>query len=144
MRKNVIDIVKKKDKVVMVTCYDYAFARAMDDCPVDILLVGDSLANVVLGMDDTRKVSVAQMISHTRAVALGSTRPLVVADMPYLAYQKDPSKALVNAKRFLDAGAAAVKIEWFKDALPVVKRLIKAGIRLWAWADAQTAHLGQV
>ena len=127
----------------MVTCYDYAFALAIDKAQVDIALVGDSLANVVLGLEDTRQVSIDEMINHTRAVAKGTKNALVVIDAPYLAYQKNPKKALYYAKKFIDAGAQGIKIEWFKDCLYVVETLIKNKIPVMGHIGLtpQTVHL---
>ena len=143
MNKTIVDIKKQKSKIVMVTCYDYAFALAIDQAQVDIVLVGDSLANVVLGLEDTREVSIEEMVNHTRAVARGTKNALVVTDAPYLAYQKNPKKALYYAKKFIDAGAHAIKIEWFKDCLYVVKTLIKNKIPVMGHIGLtpQTAHL---
>jgi len=127
----------------MVTCYDYAFALAIDNADVDVVLVGDSLANVVLGLEDTRQISIEEMINHTRAVAKGTKNALVITDAPYLAYQKNPKRALYYAKKFIDAGAQGVKIEWFKDCLYVVKMLIKNKIPVMGHIGLtpQTAHL---
>lgn len=134
---------KAKAKITMLTCYDYSFAKILDGAGVDIILVGDSLANVVLGMSETRKVSVKEMLNHTQAVAKGVDRALVVADMPYLSYQKDPSKCLYYAKKFISAGADAVKIEWFSRCPEVVRRLIKNKIPVMGHIGLtpQTVHL---
>ena len=143
MPKTISDIKKQRSKIVMVTCYDYAFALALDQSQVDIVLVGDSLANVVLGLDDTREVSIDEMINHTRAVAKGTKNALVVTDAPYLAYQKNPKKALYYAQKFIAAGGQGVKIEWFKDCLYVVKTLIKHKIPVMGHIGLtpQTLHL---
>ncbi|MFH1363717.1 MAG: 3-methyl-2-oxobutanoate hydroxymethyltransferase, partial [Candidatus Omnitrophota bacterium] len=121
------DIIKKKgrSKISMLTCYDYSFAKVLDEAGLDMILVGDSLANVVLGMEETRRVSVTEMLNHTRAVAKAVKHSLVVADMPYTSYQKDPKKCLYYAKKFMAAGADAVKIEWFQKCPYVVEKLIK-------------------
>lgn len=116
---------KKKGKLIMLTCYDYAFARILDAADVDIILIGDSLANVVLGLEQTREVSLSEMLNHTKAVAKGVKRACLVADMPYVAYQKNPKKCFDNALKFIKAGVDAVKVEWFKDCKYVVKKLIK-------------------
>lgn len=139
------DILRKKgrEKITMLTCYDYTFARMLDEAELDMILVGDSLANVVLGMDETRKVSFHEMLNHTKAVAKGVERSLVVADMPYVSYQKEPKKCLDYAQKFMDAGSGAVKIEWFKDCLFVTKKLIKNKIPVMGHIGLtpQTAHL---
>jgi len=102
----------------MLTAYDYAFAKILDEAGVDIILVGDSLGNVVLGHKNTRSVTVADMIHHTKAVAKGVKRALLVADMPYR------SVSVKNAKRLIKAGAKAVKIEGLKG----VRAIVKAGV----------------
>lgn len=125
---NVNDIVSKKsrgEKITMLTCYDYSFAVILDEAGVDILLVGDSLANVVLGMKDTNKISFSEMLSHTKAVSAGVKSSLVVADMPYVSYQRNPARSLDYAKRFIRAGADAVKVEWFDKCRYVANKLIK-------------------
>jgi 3-methyl-2-oxobutanoate hydroxymethyltransferase len=138
---------KGKGKISMLTCYDYSFARGLDEAGVDIILVGDSLANVVLGMQETRKVSFYEMLNHTRAVASAVTKSLVVADMPYVSYQSYPKKAAAFAHKFLEAGADAVKVEWFssptKDCGSIVKSLIKEKIPVMGHIGLtpQTAHL---
>ncbi|MFH1645329.1 MAG: 3-methyl-2-oxobutanoate hydroxymethyltransferase, partial [Candidatus Omnitrophota bacterium] len=89
---------------------------------------GDSLANVVLGLDSTKDVNMQQMLHHTEAVAKAVSKALVVGDMPYCAYQVDANKAVANAKQFIAAGADAVKVEWFDGCLEVVDLLISSGI----------------
>ncbi len=113
----------------MLTCYDFSFARILSRCAIDMLLVGDSLANVVLGMERINDISFEEMLAHTRAVKKGAPQTLVVADMPYVCCQKNTRKAVYYARRFVaEGGADAVKIEWFEDCLKVCRRLIKAGI----------------
>jgi len=134
---------KKKSKITVLTCYDYSFAKILNSTELDIVLVGDSLANVVLGMKETRKVSVKEMLSHTKAVSLGIKQALIVADMPYKSYQRDPEKCLYYADKFINAGADAVKIEWFKECPYVVKKLIKNNIPVMGHIGLtpQTVHL---
>src|SRR3989338_660915 len=139
------NIIKKKGrgKITMLTCYDYSFAKVLDEAGLDIILVGDSLANVVLGMSQTRRVSITEMLNHTRAVASAVKRSLVVADMPYASYQKNPEKCLYYARKFISAGADAVKIEWFQKCPYVVKELIKNKIPVMGHIGLtpQTVHL---
>jgi 3-methyl-2-oxobutanoate hydroxymethyltransferase len=139
------DILKKKRKeeITMLTCYDYSFASILDEAGLDIILVGDSLANVVLGLKETRKVSIKEMLNHTQAVAKATKYALVVADMPYLSYQKEPKKSLYYAKKFMEKGADAVKVEWFKDCPYVVKKLVKNKIAVMGHIGLtpQTVHL---
>ncbi len=119
----------KGQKIVMLTAYDYASAEAVEEAGADIVLVGDSLANVVLGLASTKEVTVDQMIHHAQAVRRGARRSFVVGDMPYSAYQEDPSLAVANARRFVDeAGCDAVKVEWFGDCLKVCREILDAGI----------------
>jgi len=144
---------KGKTKITMLTCYDYSFAKILDAAGLDMILVGDSLANVVLGMEETRKISLSEMLNHTQAVAKGSSRALVIADMPYVAYQKNPKKCVEYASKFIKYGAQAVKIEWFsargrsasggKDCEYVIKKLIKNKIPVMGHIGLtpQTAHL---
>jgi 3-methyl-2-oxobutanoate hydroxymethyltransferase len=116
-------------KIAMLTAYDYAFAKIIDESGVDAILVGDSLANVVLGLDSTKDVTMDQMIYHAKAVSRGVKNALVVGDMPFEAYQKNPKLAVKNAKRFIkEGGCHGVKIEWFSKCLSVVKNIIAAGI----------------
>jgi len=120
---------KHREKIIMLTAYDYATARAVDESGVDIVLVGDSLANVVLGLENTRDVTMDEMIHHTKAVRRGVTNALLVGDMPYLAYQADPSLAVKSALRFRNEGGCdGVKIEWFDHAVEVSKNITAAGV----------------
>ncbi|MFH1875336.1 MAG: 3-methyl-2-oxobutanoate hydroxymethyltransferase [Candidatus Omnitrophota bacterium] len=139
---------KGRGKLAMLTCYDYSFARILDEAGIEVLLVGDSLANVVLGLSETRKISIVEMLNHTAAVAKGVVRALVVADMPYASYQRNPGRSVFYAKKFIAAGAAAVKVEWFqgpgsKSCVGVVRALIAAGIPVMGHIGLtpQTAHL---
>jgi len=119
-------LLKKKngEKITMLTAYDYAFAKLVDEAGIDMILVGDSLANVVLGLESTKDVTTDQMIYHAQAVARGIKNAFLVGDMPFEAYQKKPADALKNAKRFIHEGKCqAVKVEWFADCLEVVKKI---------------------
>lgn len=117
---------KGKEKIAMLTCYDYSFAQILDEAGIDIILVGDSLANVILGKEYTREVSFREMYEHTKAVVKAVKNTVVVADMPYTSYQKNRKKALYYAKKFIEeAGADAVKIEWFPYCEEVTTNLVK-------------------
>jgi len=105
-------------KLSVLTAYDYPLAKILDEAGIDIVLVGDSVGNVVLGYKNTRPVTMEDMVHHTKAVARGVKRALVVADIPYR------SNSVKNAKRLVKAGAKAVKIEGVKG----VKAIVKAGI----------------
>ncbi|HET6278617.1 MAG TPA: 3-methyl-2-oxobutanoate hydroxymethyltransferase [Candidatus Polarisedimenticolia bacterium] len=122
---------RKRDgrRLVMLTAYDYPTARLLDAAGIDIILVGDSLANTVLGYDSTLPVTMDEMLHHTRAVVRGTRRALVVGDMPYLSYQTGVGDAIRNAGRFLkEAGAAAVKIEGGRKRAGLVRALSEAEI----------------
>jgi 3-methyl-2-oxobutanoate hydroxymethyltransferase len=114
--------------IVMVTAYDAPTARIADDAGVDIILVGDSVAMVVLGYEDTLQVTVADMAHHVGAVARARPRALVVADMPWLSYHLSVEDAVRNAAQLIRAGAAAVKLEGGRARVPVVEALIDAQI----------------
>jgi 3-methyl-2-oxobutanoate hydroxymethyltransferase len=126
------DLRKKKkagEPIVMVTAYDFATAKAVDAAGVDAILVGDSLGVVVLGYEDTLRVTMADMIHHTAAVSRARTRALVIGDMPFLSYQADVPSAIRNAGRFVQrGGAAAVKLEGGREMLPAIEGIVRAGI----------------
>lgn len=118
-----------KQKIIMLTAYDYTFASLMADL-VDVILVGDSLANVFQGLDTTLSVTMAQLIYHTQAVSRGAGKALVVADLPFLSYHISPGQAIENAGRMLkEGGAQAVKMEVAGQAcLAHIAAVIDAGI----------------
>jgi 3-methyl-2-oxobutanoate hydroxymethyltransferase len=124
-----IGLLKGRRKITMLTAYDYPTAHLVDQAGIDIILVGDSLANVVLGLDSTTKVGMAEMLHHTKAVRRAVKNSLLIGDMPYESYQLNSAEALKNARRFIDdAGCAAVKLEWFENCLEVTEKIISAGI----------------
>jgi len=114
--------------LVMVTAYDAPTARIADDAGVDVILVGDSVAMVVLGYQDTLQVTVADMAHHVAAVARARPRALVVADLPWLSYHLSTDDAVRNAATLIRAGAAAVKLEGGRRRVPVVEALVDAQI----------------
>jgi len=111
----ILDLQKMKDegkKITMLTAYDYPTARILDSSGIDILLVGDSVGNVMLGLDNTLPVSIEDMIHHTRPVAKASKRAMVVIDMPFMSYQISLEDARKNAGTMIkESGAEAVKLE---------------------------------
>jgi 3-methyl-2-oxobutanoate hydroxymethyltransferase len=120
---------RRGEKIAMLTAYDATMARLLDRAGVDALLVGDSLGVVILGYENTLAVTLDQMIHHTRAVARGTERALVIADMPFMTYQVNADEAVRNAGRLIQEGqAAAVKLEGGRPVLDVVRRLVDAGI----------------
>ena len=130
-RKTILDIKKMKstgDKIAMLTAYDFGMASLIDDTDIDIILVGDSLGNVVLGYDTTLPVTMEDMLHHTKAVVRGALKPLIVADMPFMSYQISPQMALANAGRFLqEAGAQAVKLEGGREQAEAVQKITSSG-----------------
>lgn len=131
-RRTVQDILNKKkrgEKIAMLTAYDYPFASLVDQAGIDIVLVGDSLANVVLGLASTRQVGMEEMLHHAKAVNRAVKNAMVVGDMPFDSYQLQPKNAVKNAKRFVEeAGCQAIKIEWFEKCLEVAEQIVRAGI----------------
>jgi 3-methyl-2-oxobutanoate hydroxymethyltransferase len=118
-----------KKPLVMVTAYDYTFAKLAEAAGVDILLVGDSLGMVIQGQSSTLPVTLDEVIYHTRCVSRGASRALVVADMPFLSYQISEVHAIEAAGRLIKEGnAAAVKVEGGEVIAPTVRRLVALDI----------------
>lgn len=122
MNDNSIRALKGVRKIIMLTAYDFQIARILDECEIDIILVGDSLGMVFQGQLDTKSVTMEEMLYHTSAVARGTKKALIVSDMPIRSYDS-PEQALNNAKRFMQAGSHAVKIEGNNPA--VIKLLLE-------------------
>src|SRR5438132_11692816 len=127
---------KRGEKITALTAYDYPTGRLLDETGIDIVLVGDSLGMVVLGYEDTTRVTLDEMLHHTRAVARGVTRALLVADMPIHTYNT-PEQAVATAKRLVDAGAKAVKLEGGASHAAQIEAITRAGI-------AFMAHIGML
>ncbi|MCX5697543.1 MAG: 3-methyl-2-oxobutanoate hydroxymethyltransferase [Candidatus Omnitrophica bacterium] len=126
--KDILDL-KNKRKITMLTAYDFPTASLVDKAGIDMILVGDSLANVVLGLDSTTKVGMTEMLHHAKAVTRAVEHALVVGDMPYDSYQVNPEECVKNAGRFIaEANCDAVKLEWFDRCLEVTEKIISAGI----------------
>jgi 3-methyl-2-oxobutanoate hydroxymethyltransferase len=120
---------KGKSKITMLTAYDYPLASLVDRAGIDMILVGDSVANVVLGLDSTTKVGMTEMIHHAKAVTRAVKHALVIGDMPYESYQVNPADSVKNARRFIEeAKCDAVKLEWFDRCLEVTEQIIKTEI----------------
>jgi 3-methyl-2-oxobutanoate hydroxymethyltransferase len=127
------DIVARKargERIVVTTAYDALFARLVDEAGVDVILVGDSLGNVVAGFDSTIPVTLDQMIYHAAAARRGVTRAMLVVDMPFLTYQVSVERALLNCGRAIqESGAGAVKLEGAsEDVLRAVRAVVDVGI----------------
>jgi 3-methyl-2-oxobutanoate hydroxymethyltransferase len=128
-----LDMKKKDEKIAALTAYDYPFARVVDACGVHVILVGDSLANVVQGKANTLPVTMDEMIYHTQMVSRAAQNALVVGDMPFMSYQTDTKSAVYNAGRFLkEAGAAAVKLEGGAAVSETIKAMVRVGIPVQA------------
>jgi 3-methyl-2-oxobutanoate hydroxymethyltransferase len=124
-----IRAMKHQSRIGMLTAYDYPSAKAADAAGADIILVGDSLAMVVLGYPDTLSVTVDDMLHHTRAVVRGTKSALIVGDMPYLSYHVSIEESVRNAGRFMQAGAHAVKVEGAKPArLKTIEAILGAEV----------------
>jgi 3-methyl-2-oxobutanoate hydroxymethyltransferase len=116
------------DPLVMVTAYDAPGARMADEAGVDLILVGDSVAMVVLGYDDTLQVTIDDMAHHTAAVARAKPRPLVVGDLPWMSYHVSREETVRNAATLVRAGAQAVKLEGGRKRLPMIEAIVDAEV----------------
>ena len=132
MRKTtILDLARLKaerSRIVMITAYNALFARIFDEAGVDVLLVGDSLGQVVLGHPDTLNVTMDDMVRHTAAASRGRKRALLLADMPFLSYQAEAPDAVRNAGRLLQAGAEGVKLEGGRNASAAIRAIANADI----------------
>ena len=131
-RKTVRTFQRKHDRgepITMITAYDYPSARAADAAGVDGILVGDSLAMVVLGYDSTLPVTMDEMLHHARAVRRGAHHPLLIGDLPFMSYQASRAEAVRNAGRYLkEAGMDAVKLEGGRELAATVEAVVRSGI----------------
>jgi 3-methyl-2-oxobutanoate hydroxymethyltransferase len=116
------------DPITMLTCYDASFAALLDNAGVDTLLVGDSLGNVIKGEETTLTVTLTEMAYHTRCVARGAKRALVIADMPFGTFQLSPEKTFENAVPLMAAGAQMVKLEGGREMAETVAFLTRRGV----------------
>jgi len=133
---------ERGERIVMLTAYDATMARLLERAGIDLLLVGDSLGQVILGLDTTIPVTLDVMIHHTRAVTRAASRALVVADMPFLTYQISADQAMRNAARlFQEGGAAAVKLEGGRPVANTVRRLTEAGLPVMGHVGLTPQHV---
>jgi 3-methyl-2-oxobutanoate hydroxymethyltransferase len=132
MRLTIRDLKEMKrhgEKIAMLTAYDYTSAKIIEDAGVRLVLVGDSLGQVVLGYDSTVPVTMDEMVHHIRAVVRGTMSSHIVGDMPFLSYQTDHADAIRNAGRLLkEGGAQSVKLEGGRRVADTVRRVVEAGI----------------
>ena len=127
--KTIKSLFENGEKIAVLTAYDYSTAKYIDEAGAEIILVGDSLANVALGYESTHSVSMNEMLIFVGAVARGVSRSMVIADMPFMSYNISVEEAIRNAGEFVRAGANAVKIEGCNDyILNVIKRCTQSGI----------------
>jgi len=116
-------------RIAMLTAYDYTSARILDSAGLDVILVGDSASNVMAGHETTLPITLDQMIYHAQCVVRGVGRALVVVDLPFGSYQGNSKEALSSAVRVMkESGAHAVKVEGGKTVIPIVERILEAGI----------------
>ncbi len=131
---------KRGEKITALTAYDYPTARLLDESGIDIILVGDSLGMVVLGYEDTTRVTLEEMLHHTRAVARGVKSALVVGDMPIHTFET-PEQAVATAKQFVDAGAQALKLEGGVSHVAHIEAITRAGIPFMAHIGMLPQHV---
>ena len=134
------EIKRRGERVTALTAYDYPTARLLDESGIDIILVGDSLGMVVLGYEDTTSVTLEEMLHHTRAVARGVKSALVVGDMPIHTFDT-PNQAVTTARKFIDAGAQAVKLEGGVSHVAHIEAITDAGIPYMAHIGMLPQHV---
>jgi len=142
------DLLEKKrhgERIVMLTVYDATMARLLDRAGIDVFLVGDSLGMVIEGHETTLPVTLEAMLHHTQAVARGTKRAFVVADMPFLTYQVTVTEAVRNGGRLIqEGGAAAVKLEGGRAVLEVIERLVDAGVPVMGHLGLMPQHVHEL
>ena len=127
--REIQQIKRRGEKIAMLTAYDYTSSRILEEAGISLLLVGDSLGQVVLGYDSTLPVTMDEMVHHIRAVVRGTRKAHVVGDMPFMSYQANTSEAVANAGRFLkEAGCQSVKVEGGTHIAETVSRMVESGI----------------
>ncbi len=138
-KKNILHFQKLKDngeKIALLTAYDYSTAKVLDEADIDGILVGDSLAMVALGYENTYNISIDEMLVFIKAVARGAKNSFIIGDMPFMSYNLSVEQGLENASKMIQAGANAVKLEGCNEhILELVKRCVESGIPV-------LAHLG--
>ena len=147
---DLINLKKNQKKITALTAYDHLTAYLLDQSGIDLILIGDSLANVFLGLDHTFQIGMSEMLYHTRAVSSAVKQALIVADMPFLSYQISVSEALVNAANLMKAGANAVKVEGASDlTIEIIRKCQEIGIPVighlgYTPQSAETIGLGRI
>ena len=131
--------------ITMLTAYDFNTAKLLEEIQIDVILVGDSVGNVVYGFESTKDVTMELMIQHTEAVRRGALTSFIVADMPFLSYQIDAETALRNAARLIqEGGAQAVKLEGGKSVAPIIRRLTEAGLAVMGHIGLTPQHVNRL
>ena len=132
MRKITTEVLREMkrsgEKISALTAYDYPTAKILDEAGIELILIGDSAANVIYGHATTLPIGMGEMLYHTKAVVAGAKRALLVADMPFLSYQVSNEEAVTNAGTLMKAGAQAVKLEGAGLMLKTIERLVGIGI----------------
>ncbi|CAM1359633.1 3-methyl-2-oxobutanoate hydroxymethyltransferase [Tenacibaculum sediminilitoris] len=127
--KSLVEMKANREKISMLTAYDYTMAKIVDGAGIDVILVGDSASNVMAGHETTLPITLDQMIYHASSVVRGIDRCLVVVDLPFGSYQSDPKEALRSAIRIMkESGAHSIKLEGGKEVKDSIKRILNAGI----------------
>ena len=127
--KTLQEMKMRDEKITMMTCYDYTFAKLLDSAGVDVLLVGDSASNVIAGHETTLPITLEQMLYHAACVVRGAKRPLIVVDLPFGSYQESSQLALNSAVRIMkESGAHAIKLEGGVEVAETVRDITTAGI----------------
>jgi 3-methyl-2-oxobutanoate hydroxymethyltransferase len=119
---------KNKEKITMLTSYDYSISRICNETDLDMVLIGDSAATVMMGYDSTRKIGMAEMVTFCKGVVNAITRQVIVADMPFGSYQTGKSISIKNALKFLRCGCDAVKLEGGLEVVDIIKNMTDLGI----------------
>lgn len=128
---NILDIQDAKSarrKLSMLTCYDYASAKILNESPIDMLLVGDSAAMVMHGFEDTVPATVEMLKPHVSAVRKGAPKKFIIADLPFLSYRTDLDRNIENVKTLMQAGAHAIKLEGFVGNEQLIRHLVDSGV----------------
>lgn len=129
--KSILDFQKKKsaqEKISMITCYDYSFAKIISDSSIDAILVGDSVAQVMHGHSTTLNASIAMMALHTQAVVKGAPNKFIVADMPFLTTRKGLKNTMEHVEKLMKVGAQAIKIEGAEGHAEIIRHIVESGV----------------
>lgn len=119
---------QQAQKISMITCYDYTFARLVENSPIDCILVGDSVAMVMHGFDTTLPATMEMMCLHTSAVRRGAPNKWIITDLPFLSYRYDLSKTMENVQRCMQAGANAIKLEGIAGNEATIRHIVESGV----------------